>query len=47
MLVGYYRLLAGILAAGDVPLPPAATGETRTKTELTLIQPHTITTQGE
>lgn len=27
VLVGYYRLLAGILAAGDVPAPPAATGE--------------------
>ncbi|MCO4238115.1 carboxymuconolactone decarboxylase family protein [Pseudarthrobacter raffinosi] len=27
VLVGYYRLLAGILAAGDVPVPPAAAGE--------------------
>ncbi|WP_426977547.1 carboxymuconolactone decarboxylase family protein [Pseudarthrobacter sp. O4] len=27
VLVGYYRLLAGILAAGDVPVPPTATGE--------------------
>lgn len=27
VLVGYYRLLAGILAAGDVPVPPDAAGE--------------------
>ena len=47
VLVGYYRLLAGILAAGDVPLPPAATGEPLTRP--TDIHPTntTITTQGE
>lgn len=27
VLVGYYRLLAGVLAAGDVPAPRDATGE--------------------
>ncbi|MET3952773.1 carboxymuconolactone decarboxylase family protein [Arthrobacter sp. UYEF36] len=47
VLVGYYRLLAGILAAGDVPVPPAATGEPHTRPT----DPHPtntiITTQGE
>jgi 4-carboxymuconolactone decarboxylase len=27
VLVGYYRMLAGILAAGDVPVPPDVSGE--------------------
>jgi hypothetical protein len=47
VLVGYYRLLAGILAAGDVPLPPAATGETPTRPTDTHPTNTTITTQGE
>ncbi|WP_231941156.1 carboxymuconolactone decarboxylase family protein [Arthrobacter sp. U41] len=43
VLVGYYRLLAGILAAGDVPVPPAGTGEPHIRP--TDIHPtHTITT---
>ncbi len=46
VLVGYYRLLAGILAAGDVPLPPAATGGLRTRPADTH-SINTITTQGE
>lgn len=46
VLVGYYRLLAGILAAGDVPLPPAAAGGLRT-TPADTHSINTITTQGE
>ncbi|HET9348269.1 MAG TPA: carboxymuconolactone decarboxylase family protein, partial [Arthrobacter sp.] len=46
VLVGYYRLLAGILAAGDVPLPPAATGGLRPRPADTH-SINTITTQGE
>ena len=47
VLVGYYRLLAGILAAGDVPLPRAATGELRTRPADIHSTNTIITTQGE
>ncbi|HET7784061.1 carboxymuconolactone decarboxylase family protein [Pseudarthrobacter oxydans] len=47
VLVGYYRLLAGILAAGDVPVPPAATGEPRTRPAHLHSANTIITTQGE
>lgn len=47
VLVGYYRLLAGILAAGDIPVPPPATGKPRTKPADTHSSNTTITTQGE
>ena len=47
VLVGYYRLLAGILAAGDVPVPPAATGGLRTTPADTHSTNTIITTQGE
>ena len=47
VLVGYYRLLAGILAAGEIPVPPAAAGEPHTRpTDAHPTKP-IITTQGE
>lgn len=47
VLVGYYRLLAGVLAAGDVPAPPPATGKLRPKPADTHSTNTNITTQGE
>lgn len=47
VLVGYYRLLAGILAAGDIPVPPAAAREPHTRPNDARPTKPIITTQGE
>lgn len=44
VLVGYYRLLAGILAAGDIPVPPGTNGEPHTEPTDTHPTNTTITT---